>query len=240
MKISPLLFLTGCINPNHMPFTLLADPKIRHEQYVKAIDFYLKRTNLPILFVENSGVDVSNEFSSYIDSNRVEILTFNGNDFDRSLGKGFGEMLIIEHAIKHSEFFKRADFIFKITGRYKVLNINSFIKQLAGRPQIQVLVDLRKFLSYSDSRFWGAERDFFFRLIESKDQVNDSANVFFEHVLCRLVHQRIIENCTYAFLKYMPRYSGIYGTTNTSYNDSWRYWFPENVKHRLRHYLMNY
>jgi hypothetical protein len=150
-------------------------------------------------------------------------------------------MLIIEHAIKHSKFFHSADFIFKITGRYKVLNINSFIKQLSSRnPPIQVLVDLRKFLSYSDSRFWGAEKDFFIRLIGFKNEVNDSANVFFEHVLCKLVHQRITENCVYAFLKYMPRYSGTYATTNTSYNDSWMHWFPENVKHRIRHYLMNY
>ena len=235
----PLLFLTGCINPNNITHTLLLDSDIRYKQYVEAIFFYLKETDLPILFVENSGVDISKEFN--FNNNRIEILTFYGNVFERHLGKGFGEMEIIEYALKRSKKIKHSDFIFKITGRYKILNINSLINQYYQlKPQIQVLVDLRKSLSFSDSRFWGAEKDFFKRLIEYKDLVNDSRGFFFEHALSKLVLQQIIEGRNYSFIKNLPRYSGIYATNNTNYNDSWIYWFPRNIKHNLRYYLMKY
>lgn len=57
-----ILLLTACINPDGMPFTCLADVGVRKKQYIEALNFYLKNTTRKIVFVENSGTDISSSF----------------------------------------------------------------------------------------------------------------------------------------------------------------------------------
>ena len=71
-----ILLLTGCINPNGMSLTVLNNPKERQMQYEKAIQYYLLNTSYPIVFVENSGTNISSSFQDYIASGRIECLTF--------------------------------------------------------------------------------------------------------------------------------------------------------------------
>ena len=58
-----ILLLTACINPDGMPFTCLADVGVRKKQYIEALNFYLKNTTRKIVFVENSGTDISSSFN---------------------------------------------------------------------------------------------------------------------------------------------------------------------------------
>ncbi|RYZ23735.1 MAG: hypothetical protein EOO10_20840 [Chitinophagaceae bacterium] len=66
-----------------------------------------------MLFVENSGADVSPLFQEEINNGRLEVITFIGNNYDRKLGKGYGEIRIIEKALNDSCFLKNADFFNK-------------------------------------------------------------------------------------------------------------------------------
>lgn len=234
----PLIFLTGCVNPDGMQHTMLQDPAIRKSHYIAAIKFYLRHTASSILFVENSGTDISADFRDEIQKGRLEILTFKGNDYPKHLGKGYGEMLIIEHALSFSSFISTTEFIFKITGRYKVLNINSFINHYKRLASCDLMVDLKQELTYADSRLIGCTASFLAQLlIRYKGIVNDSEMVFFEHALCKATHEAIIKNFRFCSFKYMPRFSGTYGTDNTVYNDSWLYWYPRNIKYLLRYKL---
>ncbi|MBJ6118424.1 hypothetical protein JAO76_09490 [Pontibacter sp. BT310] len=237
----PLIFLTGCINPAGMSHTALQDPEVRKSQYIEAIKFYLLNTDLPILFVENSNTPIPiGEFKDFSIDNRLELITFDGNNYNKELGKGYGEMLIIEHALKFSLFIRTAEFVFKITGRYKILNISSFIIDYKTSQSYNLLIDLKENLSFSDSRFLGCVPSFFSEiLLKYKDRVNDSIEIFFEHALCNATHEAIIRGYRFSFLKFKPRYSGTYGTDNTVYNDSWTYWFPRNLKYILKYKLLN-
>ena len=112
-----VVLLTACVNPNGMSKTVLQDMELRRKQYVNALNFYLQETSLPICFVENTGFDMSCEFHSYIDSGRLEYLCFKGNNYDKSLGKGYGEAVIILYATENSVFLKRCKYLIKVTGR---------------------------------------------------------------------------------------------------------------------------
>lgn len=235
----PLIFLTGCINPKGMKHTRLQNPDIRRTHYLEAIRFYLNNTSCPILFVENSGSDIVEHFQKEIQNNRLEILTFDGNNYNSDLGKGYGEMLIIEHALNQSSFILNCDYVFKITGRYKILNINSFVKYYRYELNKQsLLVDLKQNSTFSDSRFFGSDVSFLSDvLLQYKNLVNDSRSIFFEHVLCKSTLEALTKNHHLAAFKSKPRYSGVYGTDNTVYNDSFWYWFPRNLKYWLRYSL---
>jgi hypothetical protein len=234
----PVLLLTGCINPNGMNFTSIQSAEIRLQHYLGAINFYLQQTSLKILFVENSGYDISNHLLPFIDQGRLEILTFDGNDYDKSLGKGYGEMLIIAHALEHSTFVKNATFVFKITGRHKILNINTFINQYYSTPGIEIFADLLGKLSFADSKFFGATVDFYKFFLPKLTIINDSKNITFEDALGQAIHEAIAAGYKFSFFNSFPRCSGVSGTTSKKYDDSWLTWFKSNLKYKLIHQLM--
>ena len=229
---SEMILLTGCIDPGGMIFTKLQDPVLRKNQYIDAIRFYLKNTELPILFVENSGNDVSHEFKNEINNGRLEILTFNGNNYNKSLGKGFGEMLIIERALQKSQLIKKACFIFKITGRYIILNIKELI-QWKRKYRSEIFADINKILP-SDSRFWGAQNSFYTDILLSyKNEIDDSKGMYFEHALFNAIQQATTKGYSHSVLPVLPRFSGINATDNKAFKSSWFIWSLKNIKHKL-------
>ena len=127
-----VILLTSCVNPNGMPLTALSDINDRKQQYLDALRFYVNNTSLPIVYVDNSNVNIKeyNVFSN-IAEDRLELLSFDGNH-DKEHGKGFGELEIIDFAINHSRIInnnKNVSLI-KITGRLIIVNVATILKQL--------------------------------------------------------------------------------------------------------------
>lgn len=122
------IILTACVNPNGMSQTVLQDSTIRKSQYLTAIRWYLLNTTIPIVVVENTGYDFSYDFKDFSDSARIEFLSFKGNDYDKSKGKGFGEGLILKYAFDNSRLLSNCDAFIKITGRFIVSNVNRIIR----------------------------------------------------------------------------------------------------------------
>lgn len=127
MKIKVCILLTACVNPGGMSHTVLQDPVIRANQYKKALDFYIKETSVPIVFCENTMYDISYEYKDQIDSGRLEYFTFDGNNYDKSKGKGYGEALIMKYAIDNSVIIKNSRYVIKITGRIVITDIRRFL-----------------------------------------------------------------------------------------------------------------
>ncbi len=234
-----LIFLTGCINPNGMSFTKLNDVYFRKQQYISAIKFYLANTDLRILFVENSNNDISEFFKEEILEGRIEILTFKGNDFDKSFGKGYGEMLIFEFAFENSIFFQQSDLILKVTGRHKLANINRFIKFLTFNSQCELLVDLTKSMRWADSRFFCFSKFFFHKYLRNyKKQINDSHFFHFEHALAKASLEAINDNVNYFPFPSYPKYIGVAGTDGNKIRTNFLYLLPRFIKYILKYKII--
>lgn len=83
-----------------------------------------------IVFVDNSGWNLSS-ITSYVEGNpSIEFLSLNPADFDVTKGKGYNELLLINKAIENSVFIKEAGGFVKVTGRYQytILNILSIMQ----------------------------------------------------------------------------------------------------------------
>ena len=227
---SPLILLTGCINPDGMAFTKLQNPEIRKAQYLEAIKFYLQETSNKILFIENSNTDISSEFVNEEYKQRLEFIVFAGNNYDKKLGKGYGEMLILKYAFKHSNFINEASTICKITGRYKILNIVRLLIHYQ-KCQCDLMVDLLNQMKYSDSRIFMAKKMFFEEyLFKLEDEVNDSKGFYFEHALKNAVLLSLMDNRDYLPFKYLPRIVGTSGTDDINYNHSFFKWIKQYLK----------
>ena len=208
-----VILLTGCINPNGMPFTQLSDASERQKQYVDAIRYYLSNTDCPIIFCENSNTDISMLFKDTQD--RLEILTFSGNQ-DKQRGKGYGEAKIIDYAIHHSAFIQEGYVIIKITGRLIVSNILQIVESLKYQHDFVSCI-FHSDLTFADSRIFCGTTTFYKEFLNNKERMNDQQGVFFEHILASTVLESPVR-----FIPFPeePRITGISGTTGKLYQAS--------------------
>lgn len=218
MNENYILLLTGCINPDGMPFTSLTEKSIRRSQYLSAIDFYLTKTNFPIIFAENSGTDLSDSYTQYIDKKRLEILSFNGNK-NKKKGKGYGESEIIDYALSHSHIISSYStncIIIKITGRLIVNNINQVAyKHMILQKSNSVISSLNSTLTFADSRIIIAPIFFFSSILKHREEIDDSKGVYFETILLNCIIQE--KRFHYYPFYIEPQISGQSGTTREKY-----------------------
>ena len=190
MNTNIAILLTACVNPEGMIYTKLQDPEIRKQHYLESLKFYIEKTVYKIVLIENSLYPLENEIRKYIDSGRLEYMTFDGNNFDKIKGKGYGEGLIIKYALENSAFIKKTDYIIKITGRLIIKNINKLIWSsflFYSKKQEYVFTDD---ILYNGqyilirSEFIIASKKFYSNyLLTNTSMINDSKGIIFERIL---------------------------------------------------------
>lgn len=213
-----ILLLTGCINPNGMAFTSLTDTAIRLKQYQTAINFYLKNTNYPIVFAENSGTSLNNLYDSKFDTNRLELLSFCGNK-RKDKGKGYGEAEIIEYALNKSSIItscKDKCSIIKITGRLIISNVTELVvNKFLFQDNRSIVASYNSDFSFVDTRIIIAPIKFFSSFIRHKNDIDDRTNMFFENIFS----DSIKHNSQYRYYPFYiePQIEGQSGTTGDLY-----------------------
>lgn len=222
MADNTILFLTACVNPKGMKFTKLSNPEVRLAQYKAALDWYLANTSLKILIVENSGYDFSADYLKQIKEGRLEFLSYDGNNYDRSRGKGYGEAKIIKYGIAHSRFLHNDldSLIFKVTGRLLCKNIN----ELSCRYHCLNTV----YANFSNDDWGGclassqviiAPVKFFSEyFLPRRDDINDSQCRHFEHVLYDSIEDWKKSGGKHRMFWIPPIIEGISGTSGVMIN----------------------
>lgn len=215
-----VILLTSCINPDGMEYTVLQDKGERKKQYIKAIKFYLENTRYRIVFCDNSGEDVS-ELKEFASGSRLEILSFRGNEYDKSFGKGYGEFGIVQYAFQHSRFIRVAAVVVKITGRLIVNNLVEVIglhDKLFFYPKRFVYVNANG-LKALDSRCIVANKEFYRDyFLTSKNPINDSAGYYFEHYLYDSI-MRLPKNYVVSDFVIPLAFYGVSGTSGVEYEN---------------------
>lgn len=218
-----VLFLTACINPGQMPNTTLTDSVVRRNQYERALQWYLDNTIFKVVFVENSGIDISDKFQLYILEKRLEIITFNGNSiFDRTRGKGYGEALIIKYALNVSKILTKDSITIKISGRIIVKNINSLVRNSQNKNNLYMNTLIVENKCFASSKvvicptvFWSG---YFLPRIEN---INEKNKFYFEHCLYEAGKQWCNENKGKQKEFFLPIFfEGISGTSGKQLHNS--------------------
>lgn len=209
------LLLTGCINPQGMAYTALQDSQTRFLHYQNALNWYLENALFKIVFVENSNFDISPYFEDAIKRGKLEVLTFDGNNYDVSLGKGFGEAGIIKFALEHSAFLIESDVIIKVSGRYICKNINKFLKAYNNKETvytIPALDDRNNIMSQSRVIVWpkGFVKNYF---LSRMTELNDSKHFWFEHLLYDATQQWVSDGHRYKEMWIPPILEGVGGSS---------------------------
>jgi hypothetical protein len=235
------LLLTATIDPMGMTHLARGDPGVRETDYRTALERWLRHGDWPIVFCENSGHDLSGieRVARACPNREVELLQFRGQTFPRHLGKGYGDLLIIRHALEHSRILRSADAVLKVTGRYYVENARAIVDGMRRNPDVDATVNLKRGLTYADSRVFGFRAPFVTQYLAAyQDHIDDSRGFHLEVALARAVLQALADGRRWAPLPVFPRIVGVYGTSNTPYRRIPGRWLLSEGIHRLKNYLM--
>jgi hypothetical protein len=223
-----VLLLTGTVNSSGIHFMERNNTEERLKDYLGALKRWLQTDGIKIVFVENSNF-LKESLGNDITSNKnFEYLTYNGQDFSRSKGKGFGEINSFEYAFTNSILLKEADYVVKCNGRYFFKGINKLMNF-----DSDVIGDFNQDLDLMDSRVFGFKHAFFKdHFFKYKDQIDDSKGVYFEHALAMATHELLSKNGKWSPIPFPLIIEGYSGTDNYKYNTSFN-----NLKKYAKFYL---
>lgn len=238
---APCVILTATVTVGDICLTARTDPKVRLADYKSAFSKWLADPSVETLvLVENSGFDLS-EFEDIAKSrkpNQVELLSFICEPFDGRLGKGYGEILCLEHALQHSKLLQRSHQFLKASGRYYLRNARALLEFLSQHPELDVMCDLTRNLTWADSRAFGGKIEFLRRyLMPLRESINDSEHVFFEHALARATHQAMADARQWAMPPQSLDVNGVSASSNLSYEVNPLKSFARRALHRVKRTL---
>lgn len=230
------LLLTATVNVGGVVAMSRCDPEVRLRDYQTAIAWWdrLPPASGPdtITVCENSGCPIRRPDGS--DWSRVRVVFWNGQNFDRALGKGYGEMNTLLSAFDHhSAEWAPQDWIIKCNGRYRVPSTSSFCRYLRRHPELDLVSDMSRSFSWCDSRFFAARlacwRAY---ILPTAPRINDSAGVYFEHVLAAAAHTLMAQGGRFSLLPFVPDICGASGSMGHSYQSP-----RAMLRHTLKRWL---
>lgn len=224
--------LTSTIDPKGVAFMQRSDPDVRLADYKAALRRWVADPwARNIIVVENSGYSLD-ALKRIVDEGsfgrNIEFLSFDGQDFPRHLGKGYGETLALTHVMEHSRQLRETTRFLKINGRYYVPRLGRILSDMT--TETQIFCNLNKKMTFSDSRFFGGDLAFLRRVCTEGLQVNDQEGVWFEHVLARSVLRGVADGLTWRFISTLPNIQGSSATTDRAYVESApKRWFKGRI-----------
>jgi hypothetical protein len=230
--------LHATVDVRGVAFVKRDDPRQRFEDYRRALKRWVQRDDFDkLVFVENSGYDIS-PLQEIVDESplrkdSVEFLSFDGQDFPRELGKGYGETLNFQYVLDNSEILAQDDLLIRSNGRYYVENMGAFFDAL--QPPTEMLTEFHQYLTYADVTVLGGTVDFFRSYIcPYGREVNDSKGYYMEHAYARAVHRALADGMIWRPFPEPPSVIGFSGTEDARKQDNVLARTGRALRHRLR------
>lgn len=199
------LIITGCIAPMKQDNLMISNAKVRLNQYLDSIEFYLNHSNAKIIiFCENSNYEYDYSWLKELANSKgkdFEWISFKGDaTLIKKQGKGAGEGEIIEYAIRHTQF--KFDNIEKVTGRLIVKNISN-IEMKIDYKNVYFNKDLHLFVNENamDTRLFFCRRDILENKILALYKKTNDKDSNIEKLIARSINH----------IKCLPRYPIIVG-----------------------------
>jgi hypothetical protein len=199
------LVMTATIGTQGMADLSVSDTQEREKQYLDTLSFYLEKGwSREIVFIENSGHNLSGfyELAHKYPEVITEIISCSLNDFPRELGKSYGEMCMLDYAFEHSKLIADSDGFIKVTGRFRILNLDKLINEAEQRQPWVLFCDTKDHPVYdwlrngwnghaADTRFFIVQKDFYQKHFYGKyKQLNDSTGKLIESLFFQVIQSQ--------------------------------------------------
>lgn len=266
MEYLPIL-MTASVSTRGMKGACFADDE-RYGMYLQALKWYIsichKWEGIKLVFADNSGWDLltfyddlTKHFDRKVIDSNVEFISLAPELFDITKGKGYNELLLINHAIEKSTFIKEAGAFFKVTGRYPIYNVLRFhraAKKCLSRGY-KFYCDIKSHNLYRrfglnwnshsfEARLWGSTVDFYKENIGSRYiDCYDYDGRFVESILYDKLSEMTagFKNCRNQGISIRfsrePRFGGIEGSDSSAKSFSKN---QQSLKSRVKTLIGNF
>jgi hypothetical protein len=196
-----LLVMTATIIPAANAGVKRADPRVRLEDYKQALRYWLlyeHRTAERILFLENSGADLSELEAIARDENPlgkpVEVLSVPGNAIPEGRNYGYTEMQLLDDGLAVSRLRRETTHMVKTTGRLVFPALGRALDRVErlGAP-LELMVECRK-LGFprrgydAATQLFVCSHRFYDRILRgAKEEMNATDVRLLEHLIYRKV-----------------------------------------------------
>jgi hypothetical protein len=241
-----VVLLTATIDPRNTPMVVRRDPRQRLDDYMSALRkcWFSKQLKVNLVFCENSNFDIADIrvlCAKNANPNcRTEAISFDGQQYPPHLGKGFGEIGIISHALRHSKLLGDGNpLVVKVTGRLAIRNIRKLLRMIQEHSGFDISCDFRGNLQWADSRIFVASANFLRSyLVPMQGLADDSRGISFEHVLGRASHRAVGDGLRWVPMLCTPQIQGTQATSGVHYPDSWTRWLARDAFRRLKNWVI--
>lgn len=218
------IILTCTVNPIQMPNLVRSNPEIRFQDYKKSFNFWVNNAFVnKIILIENSNFDLSyfNEVAEDIKNKEIEIISSNSNnEYDKSLGKGYGQYLCLKEIFDQSQIAKTTKYFIDITGRHCVKNFKAIIKDII-KNESDIYVNITDNLKFADANIYGGTKNFFINyLLPETKKTNDSQNKIFENCVASATLKAISDGMNLSKTPIYADIEGFIGTNGKKYKQS--------------------
>ena len=218
------IILTCTVNPIQMPNLVRSNPEIRFQDYKKSFNFWVNNAFVnKIILLENSNFDLSyfNEVAENIKNKEIEIISSNSNnEYDKSLGKGYGQYLCLKEIFDQSQIAKTTKYFIDITGRHCVKNFKAIIKDII-KNESDIYVNITDNLKFADANIYGGTKNFFINyLLPETKKTNDSQNKIFENCVASATLKAISDGMNLSKTPIYADIEGFIGTNGKKYKQS--------------------
>ncbi len=206
------ILLTGAIDIKYTPFAKSVPKNIRLDEYIKSISYMLKKyENLNFVYIDSSNYDLKLRNPEFSKFSNFESLSFSAQDIVKRKGKGAGELLSIDYALKNSILLRDSNYIMKLNGKYKLLNLEKIIRKINFEDKNSIIYgEFRAYNSWFDSRCFLAKKEIFKEL--TTYEIDDFKGRFFENVLASLVNFHLSKNISkWRMFQSKPKFIGTSG-----------------------------
>lgn len=206
------ILLTGAIDIKDTPFAKSVPKNIRLNEYIKSISYMLEKyENLNFVYIDSSNYNLKLKNPEFKKFSNFESLSFSAQDIVIKKGKGAGELLSIDHALDNSVFLQDSNYIMKLNGKYKLLNLKKIINKINFENKNSIIYgEFRSYNSWFDSRCFLAKKEIFKEL--TTYEINDFKGQFFEHALASLVNYHLSKNISeWRMFQKKPKFIGTSG-----------------------------
>jgi len=215
-KITLLILCT--VDAKGVLHTGRSDPKERLEDITIALTKWLKlKLFKRVVIIENSnfqGNEIHNVLQNFSDELTTELIVYDGQNFNRNLGKGYGWYQSVMTALSTSKLAASSEYFMLIPGRYFIPNIIKIIDGL----RVPLMCNLNSNLTFAFSPVSVFTKQFIeqYWLPECK-KTNDSIGLTMEHCQARAVLRAIADGSEWQLPAVAPELDAISGTSNMPY-----------------------
>jgi len=218
------IILTCTVNPIQMPNLVRSNPEIRFQDYKKSFNFWVNNAFVnKIILIENSNFDLSyfNEVAEDIKNKEIEIISSNSNnEYDKSLGKGYGQYLCLKEIFDQSQIAKTTKYFIDVTGRHCIKNFKAIIEDII-KNESDIYVNITDNLKFADANIYGGTKNFFINyLLPETKKTNDSQNKIFENCVASATLKAISDGMNLSKTPIYADIEGFIGTNGKKYKQS--------------------